>query len=110
MFWENEYEETLYGVLGDNVTLECLVAADPETIAFNWTHTGLNGTTYFDPVAGREDGFEKYVSVNEIEHLDGESYGNVTCTAVNEIGSGESMVFYILEHGREMRNTVRLQH
>ena len=29
MFWENEYEETLYGVLGDNVTLECLVAADP---------------------------------------------------------------------------------
>ena len=100
MFWGEQYEETVYGVLGTKVTLECLVAADPEIIAFNWTHTGLNGTSYFEPVVGHEAGFEQYVSVNEMEYLHKESYGNVTCTAFNAAGSGKSMVFYVLEHGR----------
>ena len=96
--WD-QYEEIVYGVLGKNVTLECLVAADPETIAFNWTHTGSNGTTYFEPVVGYEAGFEQYASVNEMEHVGKESYGNVTCTAFNAVGSGQSMVFYVVEHG-----------
>ena len=101
MFWENQYEETLYGALGENVTLECLVAADPETIAFNWTHSGINGITYSEPVVGHEAGFEKYVSVNNIQLLGTESYGNVTCTAFNAVGSGQPVVFYILQHGKK---------
>jgi len=99
MFWEDQYIENVYGALGDSVTLECLVAADPETTSFNWTHTGLNGTKYLEPVVGDEAGFEQYISYMTIEHLDRESYGNATCTAVNAIGSGQSIVVHILENG-----------
>ena len=99
MFWEDQYIENVYGALGDNVTLECLVAADPEATAFNWTHTGRNGTTYLEPVVGDEAGFEQYISYITLDHLDRESYDNATCTAANAVGSGEAMVFHILEIG-----------
>ena len=106
MFWEDQYIEDVYGALGDNVTLECLVAADPKTTTFNWTHTGLNGTTYLEPVVGDEAGFEQYISYITIEHLDRESYGNATCTVANEVGIGEPMVFHIQENGRIYTNQI----
>ena len=104
MFWE-ETVIHVYGNLGDDITLNCTLAALPyEDVAFQWTHTGVNGTRSLDSDHQSIDAKEIVSSTVTLYDLDKSSHGNVTCTVTNEVGTGEGLTFYIHLSG-EMRVT-----
>lgn len=93
----------VYGALGENITLTCTMAALPyDDVTFNWVHTGENGTTYLGTYGGYINKAENVSSNVTLNDLDRYSYGYVTCTGTNSIGTGDTQKIDILQRGMRL--------
>ena len=99
MFWEDTVVHE-FCELGDNVTLNCTLAALPyKDVSFQWVHTGPNGSRILEADHQSIDATEVVSSTVSLYNLNVYSFGNVSCAGTNEVGTGEEMVFHLHQAG-----------
>ena len=100
MFWSDSVIE-LNVDQGDDITLNCTLAAHPNNVTFHWLHTGANGSRVLDTDHVSIDDDEIVSSTVTLSDLHMYSYGTVACTGTNEVGAGGNMTFHIRQMGEE---------